>query len=84
MKLTQVQYWQVSDCFLKHRGRLTCSNYWFNAFIYIAENGCKWRVLPEKYGYWHTICYRISHRAKNGVIDRAFAKLQKTQIVKTG
>jgi transposase len=53
-----------------------------NAFLYIAENGCKWRSLPEKYGNRHTIYCRISRRAKGGILDRAFAKLQKKQILR--
>jgi len=83
MELTQEQYDQVSDCFPKHRGSLTYTNlHVLNAFLYIAENGCKWRALPEKYGNWHTIYYRISRWAKNGVIDKAFTKLQEKQIVR--
>jgi transposase len=53
-----------------------------NAFLYIAENGCKWRSLPDRYGNWHTVYYRISRWAKNGVIDKAFARLQEKQIVR--
>jgi transposase len=26
-----------------------------NGKLYLAENGSKWRSLPEKYGKWHTI-----------------------------
>jgi len=83
MELTQTQYEQISDCFPKHRGNLTYSNlHVLNAFLYIAENGCKWRALPAKYGNWHTIYYRISRWAKKGIIDRVFAKLQEKQIVR--
>ncbi|MDR2927678.1 MAG: transposase [Cytophagaceae bacterium] len=56
MELTQVQYDQIADCFPKHRGSLTYSNlHVINTFLYICENGCKWRALPEKFGNWHTI-----------------------------
>jgi transposase len=83
MKLTQSQYDQISDCFPKHRGNLTYANLdVLNAFLYIAENGCKWRALPEKYGNWHTIYYRISRWSKRGVLDKVFAKLQEKQIVR--
>jgi transposase len=47
----------------------------------MAENGCKWRALPEKYGNWHTIYYRVSRWARMGVLDKAFAKLQEKQII---
>jgi transposase len=51
MELIESQYEQKSDCFPKHIGRLTYSNLEaLDAFLYIAENGCKWRALPEKYG----------------------------------
>ena len=83
MKLTQAQYDEISDCFPKHRGSLTYTNlHVLNAFLYIAENGCKWRALPEKYGNWHTVYYRISRWAKGGVLDKVFAKLQEKQIVR--
>ncbi|MDR2980162.1 MAG: transposase, partial [Bacteroidales bacterium] len=83
MELTQTQYEQIADCFPRHRGKLTYSNlHVLNAFLYIAENGCKWRALPEKYGNWHTIYYRISRWVRNGVIDKAFSKLQEKQIVR--
>jgi transposase len=83
MELIQIQYDQISDCFPKHRGKLTYTNLQvLNAFLYITENGCKWRSLPEKYGNWHTIYYRISRWAKGGVLDRAFAKLQEKQIIR--
>lgn len=83
MELTQGQYDQISDCFPKHRGKLTYSNLQaINAFLYMAENGCKWRSLPEKYGNWHTVCYRLSRRDKGGVLDRVFAMLQEKQTVR--
>jgi transposase len=83
MELTQTQYDQISDCFPKHRSSLTYSNlHAINAFLYIAENGCKWRALPERFGNWHTIYYRISRWAKSGVLDNAFAKFQKNQILR--
>lgn len=83
MELTQSQYDQISECFPRHRGKLAYSNLQImNAFLYVAENGCKWRALPEKYGNWHTIYTRISRWAKAGVLDTAFAKLQEKQIVR--
>jgi transposase len=48
----------------------------------MAENGCKWRALPEKYGNWHTIYYRVKRWARQGVLDKAFAKLQEKQIIR--
>lgn len=83
MEITQAQYDEISDCFPKHRGKLVYSNlHIINAFLYMAENGCKWRALPEKFGNWHTVYYRVSRWAKNGVLDKAFAKLQEKQIIR--
>ena len=83
MEITQSQYDQISDCFPKHRGTVSYSNlHVINAFLYIAENGCKWRGLPAKFGNWHTIYYRISRWSKSGVLDKAFAKLQDKQIIR--
>ncbi|MDR1307417.1 MAG: transposase [Treponema sp.] len=43
-----------------------------DAVIYICENGCKRRALPETFGPRHTIYVRINRRAKNGVLERIF------------
>ena len=47
-----------------------------NAILYVTENGCKWRALPETYGNWHTIYVRMNRWSKNGVLARVFAALQ--------
>ena len=52
-----------------------------NAFLYVAENGCKWRRLPSNYGNWHTVYTRISRWAKTGVLNSVFTKLQQRQIL---
>ena len=53
-----------------------------NAILYVAEQGCKWRGLPKRFGRWHTIYTRMNRWAKNGVLDRVFEKLQLEQIVR--
>jgi transposase len=53
-----------------------------NAILYVAEQGCKWRGLPKRFGRWHTIYMRMSRWAKNGVLDRVFEQLQLEQIVR--
>ena len=52
-----------------------------NAILYVTENGCKWRALPESYGNWHTIYVRMNRWSKNGVLGRAFAALQTEGII---
>jgi len=41
-----------------------------NALLYVAEQGCKWRSLPERYGNWHTIYTRMNRWSKGGVLAR--------------
>src|SRR5271163_2950299 len=53
-----------------------------NAILYVAEQGCKWRGLPGRFGNWHTIYVRMNRWAKSGVLDRVFEKLQLEQIVR--
>jgi transposase len=53
-----------------------------NAILYVAEQGCKWRGLPSRFGNWHSIYTRMNRWAKNGVLDRVFEKLQTEQIVR--
>ena len=52
-----------------------------NAILYVAEHGCKWRGLPERFGRWHTVYTRMNRWSKNGVLDRVFEQLRKEGIV---
>ena len=53
-----------------------------NALLYVAEQGCKWRGLPKRFGSWHTIYTRMNRWSKNGVLDQIFERLQREQIVR--
>ena len=53
-----------------------------NAILYVAEQGCKWRGLPSRFGHWHSVYMRMNRWAKSGVLDRVFEKLQTEQIVR--
>ncbi len=53
-----------------------------NAILFIAEQGCKWRGLPERFGKWHSVYMRLNRWSKNGVLERVFQKLQQEQIVR--
>ena len=82
MELNNSHYQQISDCFPRQRGNVSLDNLSvLNAILYVAANGCKWRSLPVHFGHWHTIYTRMSRWAKNGVLDRVFAKLQQQQIL---
>ena len=52
-----------------------------NAVLYVAENGCKWRALPERFGNWHTIYTRLRRWAAAGVLDRLFQALQEHRLI---
>jgi transposase len=83
MEITPEQYDRIAHCFPKHRGTLRYGNLEvLNAILYIAENGAKWRRLPEPFGHWHTIYTRMRGWAKTGVLARVFEALQQEQIIR--
>ena len=82
MELTEAQYERIAPFLPVQRGNVQISNLQvLNAILYVAENGCKWRGLPERFGRWHTIYTRMNRWSKNGVLDRVFEHLQREQIV---
>ena len=82
MELSQTQYERVAHCFPKPRGTLRYNHLEvLNAILYIAENGAKWRRLPERFGHWHTVYTRMRDWAKKGVLARVFEALQQEQII---
>ena len=83
MEISEAQYERIKDALPVQRGNVSLSNLQvLNAVLYVAEQGCKWRGLPKRFGRWHTIYMRMNRWAKNGVLDRVFEKLQMEQIVR--
>lgn len=83
MELTIQQYEKISHCLPKQRGNVSIDNLTFlNAILYVMEQGCKWRGLPEHFGNWHTIYTRWNRWAKSGVLDQVFTLLQQMQFIK--
>jgi transposase len=83
MEITEEQYARIKDSLPVQRGNVSLSNLQvLNAILYVAEQGCKWRGLPKRFGRWHTIYTRMNRWAKSGVLDRVFEKLQMEQIVR--
>ena len=83
MEITEAQYQRIADTLPRQRGNVSLDNLQvLNAILYVAEQGCKWRGLPKRFGNWHTIYTRMNRWSKNGVLDRVFAKLQEEQIVR--
>ena len=82
MQITEAQYEKIAKYLPVQRGNVSMSNLqMINAILYVTENGCKWRALPESYGNWHTIYVRMNRWSKNGVLERVFAALQTEGII---
>ena len=45
------------------------------ALVYLADSGCKWRQLPDRYGAWDAVYNRFRRWLAAGVFDRLFADL---------
>ncbi len=83
MEITEEQYGRIKDSLPVQRGNVSLTNLQvLNAILYVAEQGCKWRGLPKRFGRWHTIYMRMNRWAKNGVLDSVFEQLQREQIVR--
>lgn len=77
MELTREHLERIKESLPVERGNVSMEVLGFlNAVLYVAENGCKWRRLPESFGNWHTIYTRMNRWSKSGVWDRVFARLQ--------
>ena len=83
MEITEAQYLRIEPSLPRQRGNVSLTNRQvLNALLYVAEQGCKWRGLPKRFGNWHTIYTRMNRWSKNGVLDRVFEQLQREQIVR--
>ena len=82
MELTEEHLRRIEESLPVERGNVSIEVLNFlNAVLYVMENGCKWRRLPERFGNWHTIYTRMNRWSKNGVWDRLFARLQQEGIL---
>ena len=83
MEITAAQYLRIAPSLPRQRGNVRISNLQvLNALLYVAEQGCKWRGLPKRFGNWHTIYTRMNRWSKNGVLDSVLEQLQREQIVR--
>jgi len=81
MEITPEQYDKIKSVLPVQRGNVVVENIDFlNAILYVVENGCKWRAVPEKFGPWHTIYTRMQRWAKNKVWSRVLKAL-KTELL---
>ena len=82
MEITREQYKRIEKYLPRQRGNVKIDNLQLiNALLYVAENGCKWRALPERFGKWHTVYERMNRWSKNGVMQRVFEGLQLEGII---
>jgi len=83
VEITETQLHRIASCLPRQRGNVRVTHLQFlNALLYVAEQGCKWRGLPSRFGPWHTIYTRMNRWSKNGVLDQIFEMLQRQQIVR--
>ena len=83
MEITAEQFNRIASYLPTQRGNVSLSNLQvINAILYVAENGCKWRALPKRFGNWHTVYTRMNRWAKAGVLDRVFEQMQQQQLVR--
>jgi transposase len=83
VEITEAQFSRIESELPRQRGNVKVTNLQFlNALLYVAEQGCKWRGLPKRFGPWHTIYTRMNRWSKNGVLDQVFERLQREQIVR--
>ena len=81
MELTDAQYARIEPLLPTPRGSLQIPpRQVLNALLYVAKEGCTWRGLPAEFGNWHTIYVRLNRWAKQGVLARVFAELQRDQL----
>jgi transposase len=83
MGITEEQYERIKECLPRQRGNVSLSNLEvLNAILYVAEQGCKWRGLPKRFGRWHTIYTRMNRWSRAGVLERVFERMQREQIIR--
>ena len=83
MRLTEDQYEVIRPLLPVQRGNVRIANLdVINAVLYVAENGCKWRALPARFGNWHTIYTRLRRWAAAGVLERVFQALQEQRLIR--
>ena len=71
------QYAKIRPFLPVQRGNVRIPNIAIiNAVLYVLENGCKRRALPERFGKWYSVYARFRRWSRSGVLDRLFAALQ--------
>ena len=81
--MTEKQYALIRPHMPAQRGNVRILNLTvINAILFVAENGCKWRAHPPRFGAWHTVYTRMRRWADGGVLDRLFDALRKHHMIR--
>lgn len=79
-EIKEQQYALIRPYLPVQRGNVRVSNLTvINAILFVAENGCKWRALPERFGKWHTVYTRMRRWPEEGVLGCRLNVLQEYQ-----
>ena len=73
MEITESQFEKIKHVLPRPRGNVKHDPLTqLNGMLYVLENGCKWRALPERYGPWNTVYRRWERWSKKGVMAGDF------------
>ena len=71
------QYAKIRPFLPVQRGNVRIPNIAIiNAVLYVLENGCKRRALPERFGKWQMVYARFRRWSRSGMLERLFAALR--------
>jgi transposase len=85
MKWTEALIDRIKRLFPKPRGTVEIDHLTFlQALQYIAENGCRWRSLPETFGKWGTIYQRFRRWIALGIFELIEKEFQSHAIAVKG
>src|ERR1035438_8944924 len=85
MEITEAQYERIKDALPVQRGNVRLSNLQvLNAVLYVAEQGCKWRGVPKRFGRWHTIYTRMNRWSKRCVDQEIQSRTQVPAVEHSG
>ena len=82
MELTESQFEKIKHVLPRQRGNVKHDNRTvLNGMLYLVENGCKWRALPERFGPWNTVYRRWRRWADKGVLAKVFNELRESGVI---
>jgi len=82
MELTHEQDEEIKPSLPVQRRKGKLSNRkLLNRIWSVAEQGCKWRGLPSRFGNWPTIYTRMNRGTKTGVLNGRFEAWPAKQII---